>query len=179
MRLLKISIYILFLIFNIPMLHAQTNIAEQPYQTAEQVIRELYDLVTFEPNNLPDWEKVKATFIENPVFVLRTARDKIDVMSMNGFIDLWLHDIKKYNLDKSGFQEKIVNLKIDVFGDIAHGWVLYEASIPNHPMPPQQGVDSFQLMKKDGRWWIVSITNEIPGPGKPIPEYLRIKEKQK
>lgn len=177
MRLVKISFCLTLLLYCCLVAEAQSLNAEKPFQTAEQVVRELYDLVTFEPNELPDWEKVKATFIANPVIVLRTGRDKTDVMSLQGFIDLWLHDIEKYKMDKTGFQEKIINLKMDVFGDIAHGWVLYEASIPNRPMPPQQGVDSFQLMKKEGRWWIVSITNEIPGPGRPVPEFLRVEEK--
>jgi hypothetical protein len=34
-------------------------------------------------------------------------------------------------------------------------------------------VDSFQLIKKDGRWWIVSITNELPTPDRPVPEFFR------
>ena len=60
-----------------------------------------------------------------------------------------------------------------VFGDMANIWVLYEAHIPGTPRPPQQGVDSFQLIRKDGRWWIVSIPNELPTPERPIPEFLR------
>jgi hypothetical protein len=51
--------------------------------------------------------------------------------------------------------------------------VLYEASIPGWGRPPQQGIDSFQLIKKDGRWWIASITNDVPNPDHPVPEALR------
>jgi len=82
-------------------------------------------------------------------------------------------------MDKTGFQEKIVQTKMTVIGDVAHCYVLYEASIPNAPRPPQRGVDSFQLMKKDGGWRIVSIINEIPRPGVPIPVELQEKELEK
>lgn len=177
MRLFNVSFCLTLIFLLQSVVAAQTSSSKKTYQTAEQVVRALYDLVSFEPNNLPDWEDVKSTFIKNPVIVLRTARDKTDVMSLQGFIDLWLHDIEKYKMNNTGFQEKIINLKMDVFGDIAHGWVLYEASIPDRSMPPQQGVDSFQLMKKEGRWRIVSITNEIPGPGRSVPEFLWIEEK--
>jgi hypothetical protein len=44
--------------------------------------------------------------------------------------------------------------------------------LPNSPKPPQRGIDSFQLLKKEGGWWIVLIINEIPRPGVPIPEEL-------
>jgi len=64
-------------------------------------------------------------------------------------------------------------MKPMVFGDIATVLVLYEASIPGRNSPPQQGVDSFSLIKKDGGWRIVSIINEIPTPNRPIPEELQ------
>lgn len=64
-------------------------------------------------------------------------------------------------------------MKPTVFGDIAHVWVLYEAVIPGSGRPPQQGVDSFELIRRDGRWWIATITNEIPTPERPIPSELR------
>ena len=63
-----------------------------------------------------------------------------------------------------------------VIGDVVHCFVLYGASTPNNPNPPQRGVDSFQLMKRNGRWWIVSVINEIPRPGVPIPEELQENE---
>ena len=37
----------------------------------------------------------------------------------------------------------------------------------------QQGVDAVQLTRKDGRWLIASILNEIPTPSRPIPDILR------
>ncbi len=64
-------------------------------------------------------------------------------------------------------------MKSLVFGDMANVLVLYEAHITGSSRPPQQGVDNFSLIKKDGRWWIVSVTNEIPTPDRPIPEVLR------
>jgi hypothetical protein len=49
--------------------------------------------------------------------------------------------------------------------------VLYEAIAPAMGRPPQQGVD-VQLIRKDGRWWIVSITNDIVTPETPVPSEL-------
>jgi hypothetical protein len=60
-----------------------------------------------------------------------------------------------------------------IFRDIAHVLVLYEAIAPAMSRPPQQGVDSFQLIRKDGRWWIVSITNDIVTPETPAPPELQ------
>ena len=47
-----------------------------------------------------------------------------------------------------------------------------ETSILGSSRPPMQGIDSFQLIEKDGRWWIVSVINEIPTPDNPVPTTL-------
>jgi hypothetical protein len=56
---------------------------------------------------------------------------------------------------------------------IAHVLILYDAQIYGITIPPQQGLDSWQLIKKDNRWWIVSITNELISDKVPIPEDLK------
>jgi len=137
-------------------LFAQQTIEREKYTTPESVITKIYQLVTFPPDTTPDWEKVKSLFIDEAVIVLRTSFTKMDVMSKEGFVDLFIRDIKKYNMDKTGFQEQM----------------LYEANVPNSSNPPQRGLDSFQLMKREGRWWIVSVINEIPRLGVPIPGEL-------
>ena len=63
-------------------------------------------------------------------------------------------------------------MKPMVFGNIAHVLVLYEAHIPGSQRPPQRGVDSWELLKRGGRWWIVAVTNEVPAPDRPIPAAL-------
>ncbi len=139
---------------------------------AEQVVRKLYDLVTFEANNTPDWEEVKSLFVEEATVVLRVSRTAHKIFSRQAFVDDFQNFIDQSKVDQTGFVEKIVSLKIMEMGNIAHGWVVYEASIPGSPRPPQQGVDSFQLLKKDGQWLIVSIVNEIPTAEKPVPEEI-------
>lgn len=141
--------------------------------TAEAVVSRLYELVTWGPGETPDWAKVKELFIDRAVIVLRTGRDETRVLDTDSFVQLFIDDIAKYQLDQRGFQERIVRTKPTLFGDIAHFFVVYEASIPGGERPPQQGLDSFQLIRKERRWWIVSVTNEIPRPDLPLPEELR------
>lgn len=170
-----VILFILFLLlsFSFNIIIAQETTKNEKYSTPESVIDHLYELVTFPPDTTPDWEKVKSLFIDAAVIVLRTSFTKMDVMNKEGFVDLFTMDIQKHSMQKTGFQEKIVQKKMTIIGDIAHCFVLYEASIPNTPRSPQRGVDSFQLFKKNGRWWIVSAINEIPRQGVPIPEVLQ------
>jgi hypothetical protein len=60
-----------------------------------------------------------------------------------------------------------------VFRDIAYVLVLYTSPSPGKSMTPIEGVYSFHLIKKEGRWWVISILNEIPSDDRPKAEILK------
>ncbi|MGD8866276.1 MAG: nuclear transport factor 2 family protein [Gemmatimonadales bacterium] len=154
-------------------LEAQTVTEREIPTTPEGIVRQIYDLVSFEAGARPDWDKVRALFIPQAVVVLRTSRDATTVFSVEGFVNDFVTFIERTPAGESGFTEKILSMDSLVFGDIAHVLVLYEAHITGSPRQPTQGVDSFSLIKKDGRWRIVAITNELPTADRPIPAELR------
>jgi hypothetical protein len=140
---------------------------------AEDVVRELYDLVTFPAGDLPDWDHGRSLFLPEAVVVLRTGATETTVFSLEGWVQDFVSFIERANVVETGFVERIVRTYAVEFGDIASVWVLYEAEIPGIGRPPQQGIDCFQLVRRDGGWLIASILNEIPMPGRPVPEFLR------
>jgi hypothetical protein len=164
---------VVFALASFMLVHVQPLSSQQPASSAEAVVDALYDHVTFDAGTTPDWDAVKKLFIDEAVVVLRTSPDASTVFSLNGFVEDFVRFIERDNVERTGFVESIIRKKTLVFGDIAHILVLYEASIPGWDRPPQQGVDSFQLIRKDDRWKIVSIINEIPTPDRPVPEILK------
>jgi hypothetical protein len=140
--------------------------------SAEGLVRALYDRVSSEAGSTPDWDVVRSAFLPQAVVVLRTSRDSTTVSSLEGFIQDFVDFIARANVVATGFRERVLRTRPMVFGDIAHVLVLYEAHIPGSGRPPQQGVDSFQLIRRNGRWWIVSITNELPTRDRPLPREL-------
>jgi len=153
-----------------PPAHAQGDAATT---TAEGLVRALYERVSSEPGTVPDWDQVRSAFLPQAIVVLRTSRDSTSVFTLDGFIQDFVRFIERADVKATGFTERVVKTRAMVFGDIAHVLVLYEAHITGSSRPPQQGVDSFQLTRRDGRWWIVSIVNEIPTAGRPIPPELQ------
>ena len=136
-------------------------------------MEELYRLVTFDAGTTPDWDKVREVFLKEAVIVLRTSRDSTTVFSLEGFVQDFIRFAARPAVQQSGFQEKILRMKTDMMGDMAHILVLYEAHIPGSTRPPQKGVDSCLLSRREDGWKIVAITNEIPTADNPLPEALR------
>ena len=144
------------------------------FMNPESLVRGLYASVTFEPSTTPDWDYVRSFFIPEAVFGVRKSRTLMDVLDLGEFVDWWLEDIEKYKIKARGFKETVEKMKMTVYGNIAHCFVLYKARFMTPAdAPAQLGLDSFGLMKKDGRWWVVSITNDVITPQNPLPESLR------
>jgi hypothetical protein len=142
------------------------------HDTPEGLVAALYDAVTFPAGVAPDWDDARAMFLPEAVIVLRTGRETTAVFSLEGWIDDFVRFIEEAKVVETGFSERIVRTRAMVFGDIAHVLVLYEAHITGSPRAPQQGVDSIQLVRREGRWWIASIVNEIPAAVRPLPPEL-------
>jgi len=138
----------------------------------EEVVEELYRLVTIEKGSTGDWDKVRALFIEEAVIVLRTSREATTVFTLDGFVEDFVRFVTDYNIKETGFKETILNMKPWVYGDMAHITVVYEAEIPDSPIPSNKGIDIFLLIRKEDQWKVAAITNEVPTSDNPIPPEL-------
>lgn len=152
---------------------AQQNDVNPNLETPEGLIRHLYEQVTFPAGESPDWDYVRTFFVPQASVVMRMGKNKTATLSLDGWILDFVNFIHNADVKSTGFEEKIIKMESTIFGDIAHSLVLYTSFIPGKSKAPREGVDSFHLIKKEGRWWIVSILNEIPGPGRPKPEILK------
>jgi len=152
--------------------HAQQVSPDDALMTPEGVVAELYDLVTFDPGTSPDWDYAKTLFLPEAVVVLRTGRESTNQLTVDGWVADFERFIEDDNVVETGFIEAIVTTAPWVFKDIAHILVLYEAGFPNNDRR-QYGIDAISLVKKDSRWWIAGILNEIPDRDNPIPAELR------
>jgi ketosteroid isomerase-like protein len=75
-------------------------------------------------------------------------------------------------LVSSGFTEKALVNRIEVYGDLAHAWSSYAGTFTDPDGKPAsvRGINSFQLMRQsDGRWLVQSIFWQAEGPGRPLP----------
>jgi hypothetical protein len=80
-------------------------------------------------------------------------------------------------LEQNGFFEQEIARKADTFGDIAHVFSTYEArKAADDKEPFLRGINSIQLVKQGGRWWVLQILWEQEQDAGAIPaEYLPAK----
>ena len=136
------------------------------------VVTRLYDLVTFGPGTTPDWDEVRALFVEEAVVVLRMGPDEMAVFSLDGFVNDFVQFIEQAGVEETGFTERILELEERAYGNIANVLVRFDSHITGSKRPPREGIDSFELIRRDGAWRIVSIVNERPTRDNPIPADL-------
>lgn len=75
--------------------------------------------------------------------------------------------------DDKGFQEVQIHSVVERYGDIAHVMSTYQKHYWGSDEILGRGINSFQLVYKDGRWWIAGIIwDEENGAGPIPPEYL-------
>lgn len=150
---------------------AQTDEPADDLRSVEQVVRDVYDLVSWTDGNTPDWEVVREVFIRDAIVVLRYPPD-LKVMSVDGFLLDWLRfENQLAAAGVSGFQETVTSAETTEFGDVAHVSVVYESSIPGTARPARPGVDLWSLIRVDGRWKVVSVVNELPRDDLPVPSF--------
>jgi hypothetical protein len=138
--------------------------------SAEATVRHLYDLISAEAGSTPDWSPVRDLFLPESVIVLRTSRDALSVLSLDGFIQDFQAFYANPQVVEKGFKETILGLKSTEFGDMAQVWVLYEARIIGGG--GNQGLDNFSLVRRDGAWRVAAITNDVVFPDRPAPDGL-------
>jgi hypothetical protein len=151
---------------------ARAGEASNPLASADGVVHELYRLISVDVGESTDWEAVRSLFLPEAIIVLRVSNDANQTFSVQGWIDDFIAYNERAKVSEHGFSETIVKTDVTVFRDIANVFVLYEAKLNDWKRPPSRGVDSIDLVRRDGRWWIASIVNDLPGDQHPLPPRL-------
>jgi hypothetical protein len=141
--------------------------------TIDGVLAALYATVTRTPEQRFDWPRLRALFLPNALLVpsAAQARNTTPIHTVESFIQ-WIDSgwasVIGTPQDR-GFFEKQIGTTTHVYGDVAIVFSAYEKGFLTDRQVIGRGINALQLVKRDGRWWIVSISwDEEPTAG-PIP----------
>ncbi|NUS20375.1 MAG: nuclear transport factor 2 family protein [Mesorhizobium sp.] len=75
-------------------------------------------------------------------------------------------------LEKEGFTERELQRRTQLWGGLATVWSAYDGRTANGSFH-ERGINSFQLVKVDGKWLVASILWQEETPDNPLPPVLK------
>ncbi|MCB1049224.1 MAG: hypothetical protein H6510_14885 [Acidobacteria bacterium] len=140
------------------------------FSTVDGLIHALYQSIGFPPGGRPDWNLFREIALPDAhlIRVGSPDRDGNDCLRVETFIDLSTDFLAQSQLRERGFEEIEIMRHTESFGRIAHIFSTYESRFFGEDRSFARGTNSIQLMKKDGRWWLVSILWDEEGQGRVI-----------
>lgn len=133
----------------------------------DAIMRAVYDVISSPAGQRRDWDRMRSLF---------TANARLMPLGPRGLRSGGVEDYIAASgplLERDGFIEREIARKVEQYGDIAHVFSTYEARRTANGPVFLRGINSFQLVRHQGRWWVVSIMWQAETPQLPIPpQYL-------
>ena len=139
----------------------------------DAIIKALYAVISGPMGRPRDWNRFRTLFLRGARLIATTPRP-------DGTSGLRVLDVEGYiqSADpafvKNGFFEREVARRQDRFGNIAHLFSTYESRHATEDRRPfARGINSIQLIRDEGRWWLVTVIWDSERPNNPLPtQYL-------
>ncbi|HYR11460.1 MAG TPA: hypothetical protein VEQ60_27000 [Longimicrobium sp.] len=139
----------------------------------EALVTALYDVISGPAGEARDWDRFRSLFLPGARLVysqtLQTGEVRLHPMTVEDFIRI----VTPVYASGGGFWERDIGHRMDRFGNVVHVFTAYETrrSAPDGPVVAR-GINSVQLVRHEGRWWVVSLAWDTERPGNPLPPEL-------
>ena len=160
------------LIVAAPSLRAQAP-PPQPADVAspEAIVAAAYEAIQRAPGATYDWDRFHSLFLPQATLVPNAEqRGGAFVVHTPASFAAYVDSLTVVGGPRDrGFAEEEVHHVVHRYGDVAHVFSTYQKRFWGEERILGRGINSFQLVSLDGRWWIASIVwDEEVGAG-PIP----------
>lgn len=124
---------------------------EYPYSSPEELSQELLALISLEPGEKMDTAQIRLLFHPQALIsVLNPSDGRIESVGLNEFLE-FLTD-ESYS---AGFEEWELQKEERQFQGIAVQWQAFKGRAADGV--ESQGINSYQFVHYQGRWWIHSL----------------------
>ena len=134
----------------------------------DTIIQAMYECISG-PAGKRNWQRLRSLYLDDARLIPTGNRlhkeGGLRVMS----IDEWIEDVQDYFAENDFYETEIVR-HMDRFGDIIQAFSTYEARDKPDSAPMARGINGIQLLKHQGRWWIVTVFWVDESKDNPIPE---------
>ncbi len=127
----------------------------------DEAVAAVYAVISGPVGQERDFDAMRAMFAPDARLTALTPRGL-----RGGTVDDYISNSGPF-LVKSGFTERELARRMEVYGDIAHVWSSYSGTFGEGESV--RGINSFQLVRTDGRWLVQSIFWQAESPDNPLP----------
>jgi hypothetical protein len=138
--------------------------------TVDHLLASLYDVISGPAGKPRDWDRFRSLFLpDGRLGVIRPDTDAVFLTP-----GMYVERDDPY-FKTHGFFERTIANRVEEFGDLVHVWSTYESRHSEKDGQPfARGVNSFQIVHAQGRYWIASILWDEERSGLRLPEkYLK------
>ncbi len=131
----------------------------------DQAIHAVYDVISGPPGQKRDFERMRSLFA--PGATMKAIGPK---GLRGGSVEDYIARNKDV-LEKEGFNERELGRRVEIWGGLATAWSAYDGRTANGSFH-ERGINSFQLVKVDGKWLVASILWQEETPDNRLPVQL-------
>jgi hypothetical protein len=127
---------------------------QSEFTSIDEIVKALYSVISG-PAGDKDWAKFERLFYPGATMgatVTRPNGTSFRKFSPAEYVKLNAPLFKKF-----AFTEKEIGRTVNEFGSIAQVFTAYEYTLVAEKTETARGINSLQLVKDQGRWWILSL----------------------
>lgn len=143
---------------------------EHGTEEARAMVERLYRAFCFDAGGEADWTTMRSLFAPGASFVdpFPPGRQPVAV-DAERFLASFAAWCRAEEVRSTGLHERIMSLRLERCGGIAHAWVGFEGFQPIDGRLRTRGVDSLQLVLDRGEWKLASFTTQYSTDDAPLP----------
>jgi hypothetical protein len=131
----------------------------------DAAIRGVYQVISGPPGRKRDFDRMRSLFA--PGATMKAIGPK---GLHGGSVEDYIARDKDI-LERDGFTERELGRRLEVWGGLATAWSSYDGRTANGSFH-ERGINSFELVRIDGKWLIASILWQEETPDNPLPRDL-------
>ena len=131
----------------------------------DKTIADVYGVISGPPGQKRDFDRMRSMFAPNALLRVITPTGL-----KGGTLDEYIAKSGP-TLEKEGFNETELGRRTEIYGNLASVWSSYDGRTATGTFKTR-GINSFQLVKSNGKWLVASILWQQETPQLPLPSDL-------